>query len=75
MDGCAKSVIGGLVGEDPPDQETFPLKPVAVFVDGIKLTSDCGYHVRFWTQIQLAEEAFYRLGILNYRSRPKFHYL
>ena len=65
MDGCAKSAIWGLAGEDTPDQETFPLEPVAVFIDGIKLTSDCGYEVRFWTQIQLAEEVFYKRGILD----------
>lgn len=64
MDGCAKSAIHGLAGEDLPQQEVFPLEPVAVFIDGIKLTSDCGYQVRFWTQIQLAEEVFCRQGIL-----------
>ena len=51
-------------GRDPA-QETFPLEPVAVFIDGIKLTSDCGFEVRFWTQIQMAEEVFYKRGILD----------
>ena len=31
---------------DLPQQETFPLEPICMFVEGNKMTSDTGLHIR-----------------------------
>jgi hypothetical protein len=32
---------------DLPQQEAFPLKPICMFVEGKKMTSDTGPHIRY----------------------------
>jgi hypothetical protein len=64
MDAHAKNVIWGFEGCRLPPQDIFPLEPVAVFVDGEKMTSDTGDAIRFWAHKALARETFAKLGIL-----------
>jgi hypothetical protein len=47
-------VIWGLVGEELPPMDVFPLEPVAVFVGREKLTSGSDDELRFWCQRQEA---------------------
>lgn len=54
MDTDAKNVIWGLVGEELPPMDVFPLEPVAVFVGREKLTSGSDDELRFWCQRQEA---------------------
>ena len=72
MDGTAKRDIWDLAGEELPPQQMFPLEPVAIYLDGHKLTSDCGAPVRYWVQKQIAEEVFYKRRIL---TPQQFHRL
>ena len=41
------------------------LEPVAIYLEGHKLTSDCGAPIRYWVQKQIAERVMYSRGILN----------
>jgi hypothetical protein len=50
MDTNAKNVIWGLVGEELPPMDVFPLEPVAVFVGREKMTSGSEDELRFWCQ-------------------------
>ena len=65
MDGTAKKDIWDLAGEKLPPQQMFPLEPVAIYLEGHKLTSDCGAPIRYWVQKQIAERVMYSRGILN----------
>jgi hypothetical protein len=50
MDIDAKNVIWGLVGEELPPMDVFPLEPVAVFVGKEKMTSGSEDELRFWCE-------------------------
>jgi hypothetical protein len=41
-------------------QETFPLKPICLFVDGRKMPSDIGAHIRYAAGQQVARSFFHR---------------
>jgi hypothetical protein len=41
-------------------QEAFPLEPICLFVDGRKMTSDTGAHIRYATGGQVARSFFHR---------------
>jgi hypothetical protein len=64
----AKRVIWGLDGDELPPQEIFPLEPIAVFVGDEKMTSDTGTSLRFWAHKILAEQTFFKLGIMSSHS-------
>ena len=65
MDGAAKSVLWGLVGEDLPSQKPFPLEPVTVHIGQEKITTDSGPSIRFAVHKQLVEQFFYDNGLLS----------
>jgi hypothetical protein len=43
----AKAMIRKQDITDLPQQEAFPLKPICMFVEGKKMTSDTGPHFRY----------------------------
>jgi hypothetical protein len=43
-----------------PQQEAFPLKPTCLFVDGRKMTSDMGAHIRYAAGRQITRLFFHR---------------
>ncbi len=43
----AKAMIQRQDITDLPEQEAFPLKPICMFVEGKKMTSDTGPHIRY----------------------------
>ena len=65
MNDHAKKVICGLEGLHLPEQEIFPLEPVAIFVVNEKMTSNTGDSLQLWVHQQLAKELFFKLGILT----------
>ena len=67
-DFMAKTALWDLDGDELPRQKTFPLEPVTMFVGDEKMTSNTSAHLRFWVHRQLAEETFFKLGILNPES-------
>ncbi len=46
-DAGAKAVIQKQDITDLPPQKSFPLEPICMFVDGKKITSDTGSHIRY----------------------------
>jgi hypothetical protein len=68
VDHEAKEVVWGLAGEELPPQEVFPLEPVAVFVGEEKMTSDTSDALRFRAHQKLAEQNFFRIGIMSAHS-------
>ena len=65
MDDHAKNVIWGIKGLHLPDQEIFPLEPVAIIVENEKMTSNTGDSLWFWFYQQLVKELLFKLGILT----------
>ena len=55
-------MIWGLDGNELPQQESFPLEPVAVFVGQEKMTSNTSEEIRFWAHLKLTEEKFFCTG-------------
>jgi len=48
-----------------PTQESFPLEPVCMFVEGEKVTSESGELIRFHAHRQLAQDFFFSYGIFD----------
>ena len=46
----------------------FPLKPVGVFVQGEKMTSDTGEHIRYWGHHQLARAYYHEHNLLSHKQ-------
>ena len=65
IDDHRNKFIWGLEGLHLPDQEIFPLEPVAIFVGNEKMTSNTGDSLRFWVHQQLEKELLFKLGILK----------
>jgi hypothetical protein len=49
---------------DLPRQEAFPLKPICMFIDGKKMISDTGAHIRYAAGHQVARSFFHRTSRL-----------
>ena len=64
MDGLAKTTIWSQDPDELPRQDSFPLEPVAVYINKQKITSGKGEEVHFGVHKILAEEVFYEQGIL-----------
>ncbi len=45
---------------DLPQQELFPLEPICMFVEGTKMTSDTGAHIRYMADRQVAHMFFHK---------------
>ncbi len=43
----AKAMLRSQDITDLPQQEVFPLEPICMFVEGTKMTSDTGAHIRY----------------------------
>ena len=63
-DGMAKNVIWGFSGEQLTKQRCFPLEPISVWVGEDKMTSDTSKLLKFWVHKQLAQQTFYKLGLI-----------
>jgi hypothetical protein len=76
MDIEAKNVIWGLVGEELPPQEIFPLEPVAVFVGKEKMTSGSEDELRFHCSRVIAKEVFAakKVGVLQGEEFEEVHW-
>ncbi len=44
---------------DLPQQEVFPLEPLCMFMEGTKMTSDTGAHIRYAAGRQVARTFFH----------------
>jgi hypothetical protein len=58
-DSGAKTMIWKHDITDLPPQQPFPLEPICMFVDGKKMTSDMGSHIRYAAGLQIAHSFFH----------------
>jgi hypothetical protein len=54
--------------ERPESEKMFPLEPVGVFVQGEKMTSDTGGHIRYWAHHQLAWAYYHEHNLLSHKQ-------
>ncbi len=47
---------------DLPQQEVFPLEPICMLVEGTKMTSDMGAHIRYAAGCQVARKFFHKMS-------------
>ena len=64
MDGKAKQEIWNVDPDNLPNQESFPLESLCVFLGKEKILSDTGARIRFWDHKKHAEEVFRNQKIL-----------
>jgi hypothetical protein len=65
MDFHAKKALWDVQLTNLPVQKAFPLEPICIFADSMKISPDMGNHVHYWTRYKLARERFHHLNILN----------
>ncbi len=58
-DAGAKEIIYSVDVTNPPPQKAFPLEPICMFVEGKKMTSDTGAHIRYAAGRQIARSFFH----------------
>ncbi len=56
----AKAILCSHDVTDLPQQEAFPLEMICMFVDGTKMTSDTGVHIRYAAGRQVARSFFHQ---------------
>ncbi len=56
----AKAILRSQDVTNLPPQEAFPLKPIRMFVEGKKMTSDTGAHIRYAAGRQIARSFFHQ---------------
>jgi hypothetical protein len=61
----AKKVLWDMQPTNLPVQKAFPLEPICIFADSMKISPDMGDHVRYWAHRKLARERFHQLNILH----------
>ena len=59
-DAGAKAILRSHDVTDLPQQEAFPLESICMFVDGTKMTSDMGAHIRYAVGRQVARFFFHQ---------------
>ncbi len=59
-DAGAKAILCSHDVTDLPRQEAFPLESICMFVDGKKMTSDTGAHIRYAAGHQVARSFFHQ---------------
>ena len=64
MDGKAKQELWNLDPDNLPNQKSFPLEKLCVFLGNEKMSSDTGARIRFWAHKQLSEQVYWKLRIL-----------
>ena len=52
----------------PESEKMFPLKPVGVFVQGEKMTSDTGGHIHYWAHHQLTRAYYHEHNLLSHKQ-------
>ena len=63
-DSGAKTMIRKKDITNLPPQQPFPLEPICMFVDGKKMTSDMGSHIRYATGLQIARLFFHETSCM-----------
>jgi hypothetical protein len=58
-DAGAKAMLHSQDITDLPQQEVFPLEPICMFVEGMKMTSDMGAPIRYAATQQVARKFFH----------------
>jgi hypothetical protein len=61
--------------DSPAPGRMFPLKPIGMFVNGEKMTSDTGEQLRFWAHHQLVRSYYYSQGILSHEQFDDINWL
>ena len=64
-DEAAKNKVTTTDPDDLPPQKQFPLEPLALFIDGFKVTSESGPAIRYAAHKQEAKELFQQQKILS----------
>ncbi len=59
-DARAKAILRSQDVTNLPPQEAFPLEPICMFVEGKKMTSDTGAHIRYAAGRQIARSFFHQ---------------
>ena len=59
-DAGAKAIIHSMDVTNPPPQKAFPLEPICMFVEGKKMTSDTGAHIRYAAGRRIARSFFHQ---------------
>ncbi len=59
-DAGAKAILRAQDVTNLPPQEVFPLEPICMFVEGKKMTSDTGAHIRYAAGRQIARSFFHQ---------------
>jgi hypothetical protein len=59
-DAGAKAILRSQDVTNLPQQEAFPLKPICMFVEGKKMTSDTGAHIRYAAGRKIARSFFHQ---------------
>ena len=59
-DAGAKAILRSQDVTNLPPQEAFPLEPICMFVEGKKMTSDMGAHIRYAAGRQIARSFFHQ---------------
>ncbi len=64
-DAGAKAILRSQDAINLPPQEAFPLEPICMFVEGKKMTSDTGAHIRYAARCQVARSFFHETGRMS----------
>jgi hypothetical protein len=67
-DAGAKAILRSQDVTNLPPQEAFPLEPICMFVEGTKMTSDTGAHIRYAAGRQIARSSIRQAGCSRMRS-------
>jgi hypothetical protein len=59
-DAGAKAILHSQDVKNLPLQEAFPFKPICMFIEGKKMTSDKGAHIRYAAGRQIARSFFHQ---------------
>ena len=59
-DAGAKAILLSQDATDPPLQKAFPLEPICMFIEGKKMTSDTGAHIRYAAGRRIARSFFHQ---------------
>ncbi len=64
-DAVAKTILCSQDVINFPPQEAFPLKPICMFIEGKKMTSDTGAHIQYAAGRHVARSFFHETGRMS----------
>ena len=64
-DAGAKAILHSQDVTNLPQQEALPLEPICMVVEGKKMTSDTGAHIRYTARHQIARSFFHQTGRMS----------